>query len=157
MARPIPFEAPRWDAKVELLHRLERAPADHAAALLDALDLLQALHDRGMIDTARGFVGSANQVLEIAVEESLKEGSIHAMRNTMLLLTALSSIAPETLKKFTDPIPLAVQVAAGESETPSLWKLMTGSIFNKDFRRGLSASIGIIRAIGHSLNSGQKS
>ena len=157
MARPIPFEAPPRDPKVELLHRLERAPADHAAALLDAYDLLQKLHDRGMIDTLRGFVGSADQVLDIAVEESLKRNAIHAMRNALLLYNALSSIAPETLTKFTKPIPLAIQVAAGESRPPSLWKLMKQSIFNRDFRRGLSASLGIIRAIGHGLNNPDES
>jgi uncharacterized protein YjgD (DUF1641 family) len=156
MARPIPFDAPKRDVKAELLAKLELAPEKHAAALLDAYDLLQALHDRGMIDTARGFVGSANQVLEIAVEESLNKGSIDVMRNMMLMLNMLGSIAPETLKKFTDPIPQAVQLASVQSTTPGLWQLMKESVFNADFRRGLGAMIGILRAVGVGLSNRQQ-
>ena len=151
MARPIPFDAPVYDPRIELQHRLQAAPAEHAAALLDAYALLQVLHDRGMIDTARGFVGSANQVLEIAVEESLKKGSIHAMRNMILLFNMLGSIEPETLQKFTAPIPQAVQLAAVTGEPPGLFGLMKLSVFNKDFRRGLAAMINILRGIGMKL------
>jgi uncharacterized protein YjgD (DUF1641 family) len=152
MARPIPFDPPKRDPRLELIDRLERAPIEHAAALLDAYQLLQALHDRGMIDTARGFVGSADEVLDIAVKEALRPASVHAMRNAVVLFNMLGSIDPDTLKKFTGPIPQAIQVESVHTNPPGLFHLLKGFLFDKDFRRGLSAINGIIRGIGLGLN-----
>ncbi len=151
MARPIPFEAPSRDVRLELQHKLDRAPIEHAEALLDVYDLLQRLHDRGMIDTLRGFVGSADAVLDIAVDEANKPAALHAMRNALLLFNLAGSIDPETMKKLTKPIPQAIQVASLQTEPPGVWGLMKNSIFNKDFRRGLAAMIGILRGIGLGL------
>ncbi len=61
MARPIPFDAPPRDPRVELQHRLDRAPIQHAEALLSAYDLLQKLHDKGALDMARGLIGSGEK------------------------------------------------------------------------------------------------
>jgi uncharacterized protein YjgD (DUF1641 family) len=151
MARPIPFDAPTRDAKVELLHRLERAPADHAAALLDAYELLETLHDRQILDTLRGLIGSGPQVLEIGVEAALKPESIHAIRNMLVVFNMLGSIDPSTMKKFTQPIPQALQVVSLQERPPSLWTLLKTSMFDRDFRRGLGAMIAMLRSIGLGL------
>ena len=151
MARPIPFDAPVRDAKLELQHKLERAPAEHAAALLDAYEVLQALHDSKVIDTLRGFIASGETVLDIGVKGALGPDSIRAMRNGLMLFNLMGSIEPETLKKFTQPIPQSIQLSAVKAETPGLWGLMKSSIFDKDFRRGLAAMIGILRSIGSGL------
>jgi uncharacterized protein YjgD (DUF1641 family) len=152
MARPIPFDAPKRDARLELQHRLDRAPAEHAAALLDACELLQALHDRKVLDTLRGLVGSGETVLDIAVQGANSPTSIHAMRNMLLLFNMIGSIDPDTLKKFTEPLPQAIQVESLRARAPGLWGLLKSSIFDKDFRRGLAATIGIIRSIGLGLD-----
>jgi hypothetical protein len=41
MARPIPLELPERDPREELLSRLEKAPAEHAAAILAGFEVLQ--------------------------------------------------------------------------------------------------------------------
>jgi uncharacterized protein YjgD (DUF1641 family) len=136
---------------LELQHRLDRAPADHAAALLDACELLQVLHDRKVLDTLRGLVGSGETVLDIAVKGAIAPTSIHAMRNMLLLFNLMGSIDPDTLKKFTEPLPQAIQVESLRTRPPGLWRLLKSSIFDKDFRRGLAATIGMIRSIGLGL------
>ena len=50
MAQPIPLELPKRDPREELRSRLEHAPADHAAALLAGYEVLQGLHDRGVLE-----------------------------------------------------------------------------------------------------------
>ena len=153
MARPIPFDAPKRDARLELQHRLDRAPADHAAALLDAYELLQVLHDRKVLDTLRGLVGSGETVLDIAVQGAIAPTSIHAMRNMLLLFNMVGSIDPGTLKKFTQPLPEAMQVESLQTRSPGLWTLLKNSIFDKNFRRGLGATIRIVRSIGLGLSA----
>jgi uncharacterized protein YjgD (DUF1641 family) len=151
MARPIPFDAPPRDPRVELQHRLDRAPIEHAEALLSAYDLLQKLHDKGALDMARGLIGSGEKVLEIVTEEANAPESTRALRNGILLFNVLGSIDPDTLKKFTQPIPQAIQAASLQSDIPSVWGLMNASLFNKDFRRGLAAMIGVLRGVGIGL------
>ena len=67
MAQPISLEMPPRDARKELLTRLEHAPAAHAEALLDSYELLQTLHEAGVLEMVRGAVGAKDQMLESAV------------------------------------------------------------------------------------------
>ena len=67
MASPIPLELPRTDPRIALQARLQNAPAAHAEALLAAYEVLQGLHDRGVLDLMRSALGSGDEVLEIAV------------------------------------------------------------------------------------------
>ena len=68
MASPIKFESGPRDAREELLERLELGPAEHAEALLSVYDLVQGLHDRGVLDAVNGALNSSNFILETAVE-----------------------------------------------------------------------------------------
>ncbi|HXB62919.1 MAG TPA: hypothetical protein VNU94_08745 [Acidobacteriaceae bacterium] len=61
MAQPIALEIAPRDAKKELLARLQKAPAEHAAALLDSWELLQALHDAGLLELLRGAVSARDK------------------------------------------------------------------------------------------------
>jgi uncharacterized protein YjgD (DUF1641 family) len=107
MALPIPMEIPPRDPKRELLARLEAAPAEHAAALLDSYELLQALHDHGVLTLARGVLGASTKIVATASETAETPEAIRAMRNAILLGKLLGSIDPELLA--------GVTAAAGES------------------------------------------
>ena len=56
MALPIRFQPLARDAREELRDRLDKAPLEHAEALLAAYEVLQGLNDRGArcIDALRG-------------------------------------------------------------------------------------------------------
>src|SRR3989442_1286479 len=60
MAHPISLEIPPHDGSVELENRLKRAQVQHGEALLAGIQVLQALHDRGVLDTLVGALGSAD-------------------------------------------------------------------------------------------------
>jgi uncharacterized protein YjgD (DUF1641 family) len=53
------------------LERVEQAPAAHAEALLAVYDLLQRLHDRGVLDVLNGALSSGNFILDTVVETGL--------------------------------------------------------------------------------------
>jgi hypothetical protein len=91
MARPITLELPTRDPRAELQSRLQSAPAEHAEALLAALEVLQGLHDRGVLDLMRGALGSSDEVLEIAVDVAKSPESIRSIRNMLLAVNLLSS------------------------------------------------------------------
>ena len=63
MAQPIPMLLPsRNGAGAEA--DLHNAPQKHADALLSALELLQLLHDRGVLDLLRGMAGAGDKLVD---------------------------------------------------------------------------------------------
>ena len=151
MARPIPFEVPRRDPREELQSRLENAPAEHAEAVLAAYEVLQGLHDRGVLELLRGALGAGDRVLEQAVAAAKTPEAIRAVRNLLLLARTLGEIEPELLSDLTRAIPKAlVQANAEESRPPGLLKLI-GTFWNRDFRRGLAAFIDLLAVFGRHL------
>src|ERR1700688_2792218 len=109
MAQPTSLELPRTDPRLELQPRLQNAPEAHAEALLAAYEVLQGLHDRGVLDLMRGALGSGDKVLEIAVEAAQAPGSIRGIRNLLLIVHTLSAIEPELLKTFMQIVPQTLQ------------------------------------------------
>src|SRR6267142_3262347 len=105
MAQPIRLELPQPDARAELLSRLQNAPLQHAEALLSGYDLLQRLHDRGVLDLLRGGLGSSDKVLSIVVDAAKTPKSINATRNLLILSKVAFSLEPELLENITKAVP----------------------------------------------------
>src|SRR6266850_7127707 len=101
MAQPIRFQPPPRDMHAPLVARLSAAPADHAEAVLAAYEVLQGLHDRGVLDLLRGTLGGSEKVLEQVVAVASGPESIRATRNLLLLVTALGEIEPALLSDLT--------------------------------------------------------
>jgi uncharacterized protein YjgD (DUF1641 family) len=101
MAQPIELKLPPRDAKRELLKRLEEAPAEHAAALLDSYELLQKMHEQGVFSLVRGVLGATGTITEAASARANSTEAIRAMRNAILLGKMLGSIDPELLGSIT--------------------------------------------------------
>ncbi len=151
MARPIPFELPRRDPREELQSRLQNAPVEHAEAVLAAYEVLQGLHDRGVLDLLRGVLGASDRILEQVVAAAKTPEAIRAMQNLLLLARAVGEIEPELLSDFTRALPRAlIQANAEESKPPGLMKLVS-TFWNRDFRRGLAAFNDLLVMFGKNL------
>src|SRR5258705_7307579 len=105
MARPIALELPPRDPREELRARLETAPIEHAQAVLAGYEVLQALHDRGVLELLRGALGAGDKIVESAVGAASAPESIRAMRNALLLAEALRTIQPQLFAGFVPAIP----------------------------------------------------
>ena len=151
MAPPIPLKLPARDPRAELHARLQEAPAEHAEAILAGYEVLQGLHDRGVLDLVRGALGSGDKVIEIAVEAAQSPQSIRGLRNLLLLINMLGEIEPQQLVKLTRAVPQAMQATARQLEQPGIWKPMHDLFLNRDARRGLMAFISILEAFGANL------
>jgi uncharacterized protein YjgD (DUF1641 family) len=152
LAHAIPLAVPTRDPRAELQDRLQSAPAEHAEALLAALEVLQGLHDSGLLDLMRGALGSKDRVLDIAVGAAQSPESIRALRNLMLLSTMLGSIEPEVLKTFTQAGPQALKMMVCQPEPPGLWRLIKDFLWNQDFRHGMAAVNTMLEVLGKSLS-----
>ena len=151
MAAPLRFQPVPRDPREELHARLEAAPEDHAEALLAVYDILQGLHDRGVLDALKGVLSASNFVLETAVETAKTPEAIRRIRNLILLSQKLDSIEPEVLGHLIDSIPEGLaQSSTKGTEPPGLFSLVQ-KFTNKDSRRGLAAAANILETFGKRL------
>jgi uncharacterized protein YjgD (DUF1641 family) len=154
MARPIPLELPKRDPREELLSRLEQAPAEHAEAILAGLEVLQGLHDRGVLELLRGVLDGGNKVLEIVVEASKTPEAIRGIRNLLIVTKIVGAIDPESLRKFAEAVPdaLAGAAKAQEKEPPGFWEVLR--LFrSRNLRRGLAEMDAVLEASGKNLST----
>jgi uncharacterized protein YjgD (DUF1641 family) len=153
MAQPIALKLPPRDPKRELLDRLEQAPAEHAAALLDGYELLQQLHEHNVFSMVRGLLGATDKLLESTTAGANSPEAIRAMRNAIILGKMLGSIDPEFLQGIAN--------ATGEtfgdarsvpSHPPGLLSLLFG-FTGPDHRRGLALVMRFFKKLGAHLNT----
>src|SRR5436190_15165851 len=154
MSQPIRLEFPPRDARAELQTRLQDAPLQHAEALLSGYDLLQRLHDRGVLDLLRGGLGSSDKVLSIAVNAAKTPDAITATRNLLILSKIVFMLQPELLEDIVQAVPNSL-AQAREQKPLSLWQLFK-KMCSRDTRRALNAMLGIVESFGKSLGSTAK-
>src|SRR5213596_705579 len=150
MAQPIRLEFPPRDARAELQTRLQDAPLQYAEALLSGYDLLQRLHDRGVLDLLRGGLGSSDKVLSIVVDAAKTPEAINATRNLLILSKVMFTLEPELLEDIAQAVPHSL-ARAKEQKPLSLWQLLK-KMCSQDTRRALSAMLGLLESFGKSLD-----
>ena len=151
MARPIPLHLAPRDPREELNSRLQQAPQEHAEAVLAAYEVLQSLHDSGVLEVLRGTLSGGEKILEQVVAVARGPEAIRATRNLLLLVTTLGEIEPSLLSDLTRAIPIAlVQANTEESKPPGLFNLIS-TFLNRDFRRGLAAFNDLLVVFGRNL------
>ena len=151
MSQPIRLEFPPRDARAELQIRLQNAPLQHAEALLSGYEVLQVLHDRGVLDLLRGGLGSSDRVLSIVVDAAKTPEAINATRNLLILSKVAFALEPELLEDIAQAVPNSL-AQAREQKPLSLWQLFK-KMCSQDTRRALSAMLGVVESFGKSLGS----
>ncbi len=151
MAQPIPLELPARDPRAELQVRLQNAPLQHAEALLAAYEVLQRLHDRGVLDLMQGALGSGGKLMEIATTAANTPATIRGLNNLVILARILGSLDSELLEGFARSLPEAIAFTkAHQAEPPGFWGIL-GNFRNRNFRRGLVLINSLLEAFGRNL------
>jgi len=155
MAQPISLEIPPRNPRTELRSRLEQAPEEHAEALLDAYEVLEQLHARGVLEIIRGALAASDDILEKVVDNARTPEAIRAVRNLLFWRQILGSIEPEWFKGIFQAIPEGIAEATSEREKPiglfGLFRRLT----RKDSLRGLAAAIDFLQAFGRHLQTAE--
>jgi uncharacterized protein YjgD (DUF1641 family) len=152
MARPIALEFPPRDPAAELRSKLENAPAEHAEALLAAYEVLQAMHDQGVLDVLRGALDARDELIESAVTTANTPEAIRAIRNLLFWRKILGGIEPEWFKGIFQAIPEGLAQATSERNKPvGLWGLWR-RLRSKDSLLGMAAAVDFLEAVGRHLH-----
>ena len=153
MAQPIIFTPARREPREELLHQLEKAPNEHVEAMLDLYAILQLLRDKGLLEIAKGILGSGEKVLEIFTETLEADQVVRAVRNFVILIKIAGAIEPEALEKIVHDLGLGIE-RAKNGKPPGVLKIINR--LRKDpARRALVPVITAIRSAGENLARGK--
>ncbi len=110
---------------------------EHAEALLVAWDVLQAAHDKGLLDALHGMIEAKDTITgKVAEYAKLPEG-MAGIRNLIAAAKILTAIDPEVVDRLSRSVVEAKRTHEQEGSAPGLWELMERAN-SEDGRRGLS-------------------
>ena len=148
MAQPIPFQvAPPNGAGAD--RHLRDAPHQHADAIVSALELLQVLHDRGVLDLLRGMVGAGDKLVGTLTAAVDTPESLRAIRNFILLTKFFGSIPPDILNSL---VQTAVQGAEREKacRAPGMLHLLR-RLRSENSRHAIAVTLDLLESVGKGL------
>jgi uncharacterized protein YjgD (DUF1641 family) len=143
MAHAVEFRkfTPR-NTRQDLIEKLESAPQEHVEAILSAYELLQRLHDKGLIDVAKGLLSASDTVIDRAVAVISSKQAVTATRVGLLLMNLLETLDIEKMHNLLTPAkPKSISVGS-----------VAKQIFSADFWRGIAAGVGLLNAFGGALS-----
>ena len=132
------------DSRGDLVRRIEDAPAEHAQAVLAAYDLLEGLHEKGILALLSGLLSAGDSVVNQAVGLVSSKEAVTALRTGLIFGGLLKSLDADKLH----------QVLATSQEPPSLLAIAS-QMMSKDARRGLAAGVGLLQIFGKALEAAQ--
>ena len=152
MAKPIAFKPITVDFKADLVRKLEKAPHEHAEALLLAYDVLEAAHKEGLLDLLHGAIGARDTIFTTLSRYAAQPEGIAAIRNLLTAAKILTELDPEVLDQVSKVMGHATKEHQQEKKAPSLWQLAKRAT-SEDSRRGLSFMTLVLSGLGKSLKS----
>ena len=117
------------DSREDLIRRVEQAPVAHAEAVLAGYELLQRLHEKGLLDLLNGLLSAGDTVVDRVVDVVSSKEMVTALRLGLIFSSVLSSIDADDLQSV---------LAGAAKEAPSLLALGKQAT-SKDVRRGMAA------------------
>lgn len=151
MAKPILLGAQPRNPREELGHRLERASDEHAEAILDAYELLQDMHDLGVLEMARGVLGSRDEILGTLARNASTPEAIRAIRNLLFWRRVLGCIEPDRFQAIFEAIPEGInQATAHRNERITLFGLLR-RLMSRESLRAMAAAVDFLQCFGRRL------
>ncbi len=150
MAKPLAFKPITVDFKADLQRRLEKAPDEHAAALLAAYDVLEAAYDEGLLDILHGLIASKDTIITTLARYAGQPEGIAGIRNLLTAAKILTELNPEVLDHASRAMSSATEEHQREQTPPSLWQIFQRAN-SEDGRRGLSFLTLLLSGFGKSL------
>ena len=145
MAQPITLRMPNGARHVDA----SPPAAEHAEALQSAYELLQLLHDRGVLNLLRGLVAAGDHVVDTLAEAVDTPESVRAIRNFVLLTKFFASIKPEILNSLVQAVTEAAKKEKSH-EAPGLFELFR-RLRREDSRHALAVMLDLIESVGQGL------
>jgi uncharacterized protein YjgD (DUF1641 family) len=128
---------------------IRRVAEKHADAVSSALELLQLLHDRGVLNLLRGMLGAGDQLVNTLTAAVDTPEVIRSIRNFILLTKFFGSIPPDVLSSLV----LTVMEGAEREKAhkpPGLLRLLR-RLRSENSRHVLAVALDLVEGVGKGL------
>jgi len=129
------------NSRDDLIRRIEAAPQEHADAILEAYDLLESLHEKGILSALNGALRASDTVIDKVTDAVSSKEAVNAVRIGLLLGNLLNSVEVDRVHSL---------LTSPEKKSPSLISLV-GQMNNEDVRRGMSVGLSLLGVFGAAL------
>ncbi|WP_442599989.1 DUF1641 domain-containing protein [Neobacillus sp. D3-1R] len=157
MAKPIKIiqkiELTEEQKKTQSLENLLSGVAENKDSLLETLNLLQELHDSGIMDAVGSLLKSKEKAAKIAVGQLTREPVTNLINNAMAAGGILTELDPNTTTKLAKSLTNGLQKAQqGLEEDAKLgvFDLMK-ALKDPDINRALGFGFNLLKGMGESL------
>jgi uncharacterized protein YjgD (DUF1641 family) len=157
MAKPIQViqktELTAEQIKMQSLENLISGVADNKDSLLETLNLLQELHDSGIIEGLRSLLKAKESAAKIAVSQLTRKPVTNMINNVMAAGGILTELDPETTSKLAKSLTTGLQKAKQglkDDTKLGLFDLMK-AIKDPDINRALGFGFNLLKGIGEGL------
>jgi uncharacterized protein YjgD (DUF1641 family) len=148
MAQPISLHLPHQNG-TGVERQLRDAPQQHADAILSALELLQLLHERGVLDLLRGMVGAGDRVVGTLTAAVDTPESLRAIRNFILLTKFFGSIPPDILNSLVQTVTEGAQ-REKTHRPPGVIELLR-RLRSENSRHAIAVTLDLLESVGKGL------
>jgi uncharacterized protein YjgD (DUF1641 family) len=148
VAQPISLLPPHQNGAGADRH-LRESPHEHADAILSALELLQLLHDRGVLDLLRGMVGAGDQLVATLTAAVDTPESLRAIRNFILLTRFFGSIPPDVLNSLVQTVTEGAQ-REKTHRAPGVFELLR-RLRSENSRHAIAVTLDLLESVGKGI------
>jgi hypothetical protein len=131
------------DSRDDLIRRLEEAPEKHAEAILNAYELLQRLHEKGLIDVANGLLSASDTVIERVTDVVSSKQAITALRLALICGKLIDGVDPDKVSAI---------LSVPRNKPHTLWRVIKQAVASY-FRLVLVTAIELVKVFGHSVRN----
>ncbi|MCL6594100.1 MAG: DUF1641 domain-containing protein [Alicyclobacillus sp.] len=144
---PVNTESEQQTARLAELRAEAAAGSD---ALQAAIQLLQALHERGVLELLTALFARGDRVLHSLVELLSQAETVRAIQNTLALAEQVGRLDPQSWERCLTGLTAGLQAAAATPppERPlGLFELLR-QLKDPDVSAGLATGLAFLRAVG---------
>ena len=157
MAMPIKtikrIELTAEQKKEQTLDSLLTGVAENKDSLLETLDLLQELHNSGILDAINSLVKTKEEVAKIAVGQMTREPVTNMINNAMAAGGVLTQMDPEMTKKLMGSVAKGLERAEQglqSNSTTGILDIMK-ALKDPDMNRAITFGLNLLKGIGEEL------
>ncbi|HYZ74765.1 MAG TPA: hypothetical protein VE641_16920 [Chthoniobacterales bacterium] len=156
MAKPTCLISKRRGPQADAQTELESAPLQHADAILDAYETIQAFHDAGVFDFLKGLAGAQKQIMGQLANTAKTPEMVRGLRNLLILAKSLGNIDPNRFEAIAKGVAKAMQPPDSDrSKPPGSLNLLTRSR-SKEARSALGLAVDVLESVGRELGHGER-
>ncbi|MCM3570339.1 DUF1641 domain-containing protein [Neobacillus mesonae] len=157
MAKPIQIikkvELTEEQKKTQSLESLLSEVAENKDSLLDTLELLQELHNSGILEALNSLVKAKEEVAKIAVGQMTREPVTNLINNAMAAGGALTTLDPEMTSKLMGSLAKGFEKAEeGLRSNSKVGILDLLKVLNDpDINRAIGFGLNLLKGVGEGL------